>query len=106
MITNVLFGFFLLLTSPDQACDIFGSFYEVDDPMEAHYVVFEEGSETFADVIVFEQKNRLYADKAGLWYFEEKKANAKHRIYFTDKKREADFSVYFTRFESFAGCNL
>ena len=86
-------------------CRLFGSFFEVDDPMEADYMVYLEASETFADLIVYEQSNRLYADKEGMWYFEKKSNNARYRVFFTDKKKEAHFSVYLTRFESFAGCN-
>lgn len=86
-------------------CKVFGSFYEVEEPYLADYIVYEEGSEGSADVIVFEQKNRLFADKPGMWSFESKKEFATHTVFFTDREREAHFSVYFTRFESFAGCN-
>jgi hypothetical protein len=102
-------SFFLFLIfwfgSQNQYCEVYGRVYEVDDPMQAQFIVYEAGSETFADLVVYEQKNRLYVDKPGMWYFEEKRENARYRIYFTDKESEADFVVFFTRFESFAGCN-
>ncbi|MFT4736586.1 MAG: hypothetical protein ACI8QD_002324 [Cyclobacteriaceae bacterium] len=86
-------------------CEIYGSFYEVEDILEADLVVYLEGAETFADIIVYEQKNRLYADKPGMWYFESDAVNARRKVFFTDRKREAHFSIYLSRFESFAGCN-
>lgn len=104
MINTLSLIFGLLLGYQPPHCDVYGRIYEVDDPMQAQFIVYE-GTEAFADLVVYEQRNRLYADKPGMWYFEEKKENARYRVYFTDKESEADFVVYFTRFESFAGCN-
>lgn len=85
-------------------CNIYGTIYETDKPYEAHFKVYEEGSEAFAKIIVFEEENRLYSTKPGYWTFVEDRDLADFIVYFTDDARDAEFSVYFTRFESFAGC--
>ncbi len=104
MITVFSLLLFFWLHGQPQPCEVYGRIFEVDDPIEANFIVYE-GTEAFADLVVYEQRNRLYADKQGMWYFEEQKENARYRVFFTDKESEADFVVYFTRFESFAGCD-
>ncbi len=106
--TNYILFVLLSFCSPEAKnpyCEIFGSIHEVEDPHKADYIVYEDYSETSADIIVFEQTNKFYADKPGMWYFEEDENFATYKIFFTDREREAHFSVFFTRFESFAGCN-
>lgn len=105
MINFLLFLRLLLPDLQNPYCQVYGSFYEVEWPSQANIIVYQEGSEAFADVLVYEQDSRLYADKPGMWHFEESESFAKYTVYFTDKESEADFSVYFTEFESFAGCN-
>ncbi|MEQ9301644.1 MAG: DUF6150 family protein [Cyclobacteriaceae bacterium] len=85
-------------------CNIYGIIYETDDPYEADFKVYEEGSEAFARIIIFEEENRLYATKPGHWSFVENRDLADFIVYFTEESRDAEFSVYFTSFESFAGC--
>ncbi|MEQ8712832.1 MAG: DUF6150 family protein [Cyclobacteriaceae bacterium] len=96
----------MLLPENDQPnyCNIYGTIYETGDPYEAHFKVYEEGSEAFARIIIFEEENRLYATKPGHWSFVENRDLADFIVYFTEESRDAEFSVYFTSFESFAGC--
>ena len=86
-------------------CKLFGTVYVVDNPHYAHFKVYEEETEAFADVLVFEESNRLYADEVGIWSFTDKREFADFYIYWVDHKGLADFTVYFTDYESFAGCN-
>lgn len=86
-------------------CQIFGVAYIEDNPNQAHFRVYEEDSEAFADIILFEESNRLYATKVGIWSFTDKRDFADFYVYFEESKGLSDFSVYFTEFESFAGCN-
>ena len=86
-------------------CDIYGVMYEVDDRRKADFIVYEETTESFADVIVFDQDNKLYANAPGHWHFVNKPEFARYRLYFTKNRDAAHFTVFFTEFESFAGCN-
>lgn len=93
--------------SPKQydPCQVYGAIYIEENPRRAHFKVYEETSETFADVLVFEQDNRLYADGQGKWFFTKNRDFADFFVYFESERGLADFSVYYTDFESFAGCN-
>lgn len=86
-------------------CNIYGVIYIEDNPLKAHFKVFEETSEAFADVIIYIEKNRLYTDTEGKWYFTETREFADFFIYFEEKRELADFSIYYTDYESFSGCN-
>jgi hypothetical protein len=93
--------------SPKQydPCEVYGAIYIEENPRRAHFKVFEESSESFADILVFEQDNKLYADGQGKWFFTKNRDFADFFVYFETERGLADFSVYYTEFESFAGCN-
>lgn len=95
----------LLPLQENPYCKMYGSFYEVDSPSKADFIIYEELSEPSADLIVYEETNRLYADRPGIWFFEEKESFARYRVFFTNKPGKADVKVFFTEYESFAGCN-
>lgn len=86
-------------------CEVYGAIYIEDNPRLAHFKVYEETSESFADILVFEQDNRLYADSQGKWFFTKNRDFADFFVYFESERGLSDFSVYYTDFESFAGCN-
>jgi len=86
-------------------CNVYGVIFIEDNPRLAHFKVYEEASEAFADVIVFEETNRLYADSKGKWFFTDTREFADFYIYFEEEKGLADFSVFYTDYESFSGCN-
>lgn len=87
-------------------CKLQGSIYvEEKYPADAHFIVYLEKSEAFADLLVFKEENSLFADRAGLWFFTENRDFADFRVYFTRERKKADFSIYYTDIPSFAGCN-
>ncbi len=86
-------------------CEIYGLVFIEENPRLAHFKVYEETSEAFADVIIFEEENRLYADRKGKWHFTDKREFADVYIYFEEDRGLSDFSVFFTEYESFSGCN-
>ncbi|MCV9388417.1 DUF6150 family protein [Reichenbachiella ulvae] len=106
-----IFCFILLLLpfaedSQHDPCDIYGKvYYETRDPNRAHFRVYIEDSESFADVIVYEEQNQLYADRPGHWATVDKPGFADVFIYIEKNRNMADFSIYYTETESFAGCN-
>lgn len=85
-------------------CTLFGTVYVTPYAEEAHFIVFEEETEGFADILVFPEENQLFADRKGLWFFTDDPGFADFIVYLNDDRSFADFSIYFTETESFAGC--
>jgi len=85
-------------------CQLQGPVFIDSNPTRVQYRVYEEESESFADLLVFKAANALFADKPGLWYFTEARAQATIGIMFVKERSLADFSIYFVETESFAGC--
>ncbi|UXP33465.1 DUF6150 family protein [Reichenbachiella agarivorans] len=100
---------FSVFNSVDQPnndpCEIYGKVFYEKDPQRAHFRVYVEDSESFADVIVFKEVNALYADRPGHWATVSNHGLADVYIYIEKNRSLADFSIYYTDIESFAGCN-
>lgn len=101
---------FLLISSISSAqingrCDIFGVIYLTEIPQEAHYRVFIEESEAFANAVIFEEENELMADRPGLWYFTDNRRFARFVVYITDNKSNSDFTIFYTDIPDYARCN-
>jgi hypothetical protein len=86
-------------------CDINGAVFVVPDRAQAHYRVYIEKSEAFADLAVYKAPNLLFADRSGLWYITETRAQAATTIAYVKERAMADFSIFFITNESFAGCH-
>ncbi|TAG50803.1 MAG: hypothetical protein EAZ27_14170 [Cytophagales bacterium] len=104
------FGLIITLISEAQivgrvdVCKIYGKIYIVDQKHLADYKVYEEETESFANLTVFKQENRFYADKNGQWFITKDKREADFWIYMTEQKGQSDFTIAYTPTESFAGC--
>lgn len=88
-------------------CRIYGSVYFERDPRRqssAHFKVFEETQEAFANLVVYKEDNKLFADAPGLWYETKSRDFADYIIFVTPNRNLADFGVHFTSVRSFAGC--
>lgn len=88
-------------------CRIYGSVYFERDPRRqasAHFTVFEESEEAFANLVVYKEDNKLFADKPGLWYETKSRDFADYIIFISPNRNMADFGVHFTTVRGFAGC--
>jgi len=106
LIIAFLFCLFVFTESKSQPahCQLKGAVFIEKDPARAHYKVYLEESESFADMLVFEASNALFADKPGNWYFTNARAQANIFIIFVKDRSIADFSIHYIETESFAGC--
>jgi uncharacterized protein DUF6150 len=86
-------------------CDVYGQIFVTEIPQQAHYRVFIDDSEAFANLVVFEEENALMADREGMWFFTNSRGLANFSIYFTENKSDADFTIFYTDIPGFAGCN-
>lgn len=88
-------------------CRIYGSVYFERDPRRqssAHFTIFEETEEAFANLVVYKEDNKLFADQPGLWYETKSRDFADYIIFISPNRNMADFGVHFTTVRSFAGC--
>jgi len=103
------FGSFLLAigcqAQLNGRCDIYGVIYLTEIPQEAHYRVYLEDSEAFANAVIFEEENELMADRPGLWYFTDNRRFARFVVFITDDKSNSDFTIYYTDIPDYARCN-
>lgn len=113
---NILFILILVLfgswvkpastaVSEENPCEVFGNIYFVSESKNAHYVVYVQEEESFADLVIFKEEDFSYADREGHWFITEEIVLADRRIYITDNIAEADFTIAYTETESFAGCD-
>ena len=86
-------------------CSVFGVVYIEPVKKRADFIVYEEKTETFADLRVFREDNRLMADATGLWYFTDKRNFADFTIYIQNEPSNVDFTIFYTDLVAYAGCD-
>lgn len=86
-------------------CELHGAVYVTEDRSQADYIVYQEGSEAFADFQVYLEENKLYADEPGLWFMVDNRGISDFTVFFSKEKGNADFIIFIADTPTFVGCN-
>ena len=88
----------------EDACDVFGSVFFVNNQYRADYIVYEEKERGVANISVYKEKAKLMADEPGVRYMSKSENFAKYRLFVTNDSRLADFTIEYIEERAFAGC--